>query len=89
MTRIFAVVFFLVVGYYAVLPRQRARGSTSPCAAAILSIIFLSITVITGFAGQISLCQATFAAIGACRDRAARDRASGMSVLVAMVDRRA
>ena len=30
--------------------------------------------MITGFAGQISLCQATFAAIGACRDRAARDQ---------------
>jgi branched-subunit amino acid ABC-type transport system permease component len=33
--------------------------------AVILSIIFLSIVVITGMAGQISLCQATFAAIGA------------------------
>jgi len=32
--------------------------------AVIMSTIFLSITVITGFAGQISLCQATFAAIG-------------------------
>jgi len=30
----------------------------------ILSIIFLSITVITGLAGQISLCQGAFAAIG-------------------------
>jgi ABC-type branched-subunit amino acid transport system permease subunit len=33
--------------------------------AVIFAIIFLSITVITGMAGQISLCQATFAAIGA------------------------
>ncbi len=33
--------------------------------AVIYSIIFLSITVITGMAGQVSLCQATFAAIGA------------------------
>jgi branched-chain amino acid transport system permease protein len=33
--------------------------------AVILSIIYLSITVITGFAGQISLCQGAFAAIGA------------------------
>lgn len=33
--------------------------------AVILSTIFLSITVITGMAGQISLCQATFAAVGA------------------------
>ncbi len=32
---------------------------------AVLAIIFLSITVITGMAGQISLCQGAFAAIGA------------------------
>ncbi len=32
--------------------------------AVIFSLIFLSITVITGLAGQISLCQATFAAVG-------------------------
>jgi branched-chain amino acid transport system permease protein len=33
--------------------------------AVVLSTIFVSIVVITGMAGQISLCQATFAAIGA------------------------
>ncbi|HEY8527629.1 MAG TPA: ABC transporter permease [Acidimicrobiales bacterium] len=33
--------------------------------AVILSIIFLSVTVLTGFGGLISLCQGTFAAIGA------------------------
>jgi branched-chain amino acid transport system permease protein len=33
--------------------------------ALIFATIFLSITVITGMAGQISLCQATFAAVGA------------------------
>jgi branched-subunit amino acid ABC-type transport system permease component len=33
--------------------------------AVIFSVIFLSIVVITGMAGQISLCQATFAAVGA------------------------
>jgi branched-subunit amino acid ABC-type transport system permease component len=32
--------------------------------AVILGVVFLSITVITGMAGQISLCQATFAAVG-------------------------
>jgi branched-chain amino acid transport system permease protein len=32
--------------------------------AVIFGVIFLSITVITGMAGQISLCQATFAAVG-------------------------
>jgi branched-subunit amino acid ABC-type transport system permease component len=31
----------------------------------IFSIIFLSITVITGMGGEVSLCQATFAAVGA------------------------
>ena len=32
--------------------------------AVVFGVIFLSITVITGMAGQISLCQATFAAVG-------------------------
>jgi ABC-type branched-subunit amino acid transport system permease subunit len=61
-TRILAVVvlsaaILFVVGsnYWLLLATQ----------AVILSIIFLSIVVITGMAGQISLCQATFAAIGA------------------------
>ena len=39
-------------------------GSTRPRQAVIFAIIFCSITVITGMAGQISLCQATFAGIG-------------------------
>ena len=34
--------------------------------AMILSIILLSITVFTGIAGEVSLCQAAFAGIGAC-----------------------
>src|SRR4029453_9252852 len=50
----------------------------------ILSITFLSITVITGLAGQISLCQATFAGIGACTTAQLATR-FGTSVLVAMV----
>jgi branched-chain amino acid transport system permease protein len=33
--------------------------------AVVFSVIFLSITVITGMGGQISLCQATFAGVGA------------------------
>jgi branched-chain amino acid transport system permease protein len=33
--------------------------------AVVLSVIYLSITVLTGFAGQISLCQGAFAATGA------------------------
>ena len=65
MTRGFAVVFFAVLGYY-VLFHANDSWVDLAVRATILSIIFLSITVITGFAGQISLCQATFAAIGAC-----------------------
>ena len=57
----------------------------------ILSTIFLSITVITGFAGQISLCQGTFAAIGGFTVFQLVDRYD-MSVLLAAligaVDRR-
>jgi branched-subunit amino acid ABC-type transport system permease component len=50
----------------------------------ILAIIFLSFVVITGLAGQVSLCQASFAAVGAF---AAAQLVSntGMSVLLAMV----
>ena len=83
MTRVFGVVFFAVVGYYLFF---HANGSWVDLAvrAAILSIIFLSITVITGFAGQISLCQATFAAIGACAT-AQLSAQQGVPVLGAMV----
>ena len=65
MTRVFAVVFFAVVGYWLFF-HANASWIDLAVRATILSIIFLSITVITGIAGQISLCQATFAAIGAC-----------------------
>ena len=62
-TRVFAVVFLVVVGW-AVLTRADASWVFLVTQAVIMSIIFLSITVITGLAGQISLCQGTFAAIG-------------------------
>jgi branched-chain amino acid transport system permease protein len=83
MTRIFAVVFFLVVGYWLFF---HANSSWIDLAvrATILSIIFLSITVITGFAGQISLCQATFAAVGAAAT-AQFSAQLGVPVLGAMV----
>ena len=49
-----------------------------------VGVIFLSITVMTGIAGQISLCQATFAAIGAfATTQLAVEQ--GMSVLVGML----
>jgi branched-subunit amino acid ABC-type transport system permease component len=52
--------------------------------AVIYAVIFLSITVITGMAGEISLCQATFAGIGAFAT-AQLGTELGMSVLVAML----
>ena len=50
--------------------------------AVVLATIFLSVTVITGMAGQISLCQGAFAAIGAFTVFQMVDR-YGTSVLVA------
>jgi branched-chain amino acid transport system permease protein len=50
-----AIVFVMNSKYWLLLATQ----------AVVLSTIFVSIVVITGMAGQISLCQATFAAIGA------------------------
>jgi ABC-type branched-subunit amino acid transport system ATPase component/branched-subunit amino acid ABC-type transport system permease component len=50
----------------------------------VLAIVFLSFTLVTGLGGMVSLCQATFAAIGAFT--AARlVEATGMPVLVAIV----
>ena len=51
---------------------------------AILGLIFLSFVIITGLAGQISLCQATFAAVGAFTTGQLVTN-TGMSVLLAMV----
>jgi ABC-type branched-subunit amino acid transport system permease subunit len=62
-TRIFAVVFFTFTGYV-VFTMADASWLFLVTQAVILATIYLSITVITGFAGQISLCQGTFAAIG-------------------------
>jgi ABC-type branched-subunit amino acid transport system permease subunit len=52
--------------------------------AVIYAIVFLSIVVITGMAGQISLCQPTFAAIGAYTTAQLVERQE-MSVLGAML----
>ena len=48
--------------------------------AVVLSVVFLSITVITGMAGQVSLCQASFAGVGAFAT-AQIVKAFGLSVL--------
>jgi branched-chain amino acid transport system permease protein len=50
----------------------------------ILAVIFLSFVVLTGLGGQISLCQAAFAAIGAFSAAQLVSR-TGMSVLLAML----
>lgn len=61
-TRIFAVVFFTVTGFV-VFTRADVSWLFLITQATILATIYLSITVITGFGGLISLCQGTFAAI--------------------------
>lgn len=63
LTIVFGVCFFLVVGWV-VLTRADASWLFLVTQAVILSTIYLSITVLTGFAGQVSLCQGAFAAIG-------------------------
>jgi branched-chain amino acid transport system permease protein len=83
LTRGFAITVFCIVGYWLFFHANDSWIDLS-VRAAILGIIFLSITVITGFAGQLSLCQAAFAAIGSAAT-AQLAIAQGMSVLVAMV----
>ena len=56
---------FLLVVFWIVLTQADASWLFLVNQAVVLSIIYLSITVLTGFAGQISLCQGAFAAIGA------------------------
>jgi ABC-type branched-subunit amino acid transport system permease subunit len=82
-TRIFAVVFFSVVGYI-VYTQADARWLNLITQAVIVSTIFLSITVMTGLAGQISLCQGAFAAIGGFTVFQLADRYD-LSVLVGAV----
>ncbi|MGH9290390.1 MAG: ABC transporter permease [Acidimicrobiales bacterium] len=62
-TRVFALGFFGVVGLV-VFFRADPSWLFLVTQAVIMATIYLSITVITGMAGQISLCQGAFAAIG-------------------------
>jgi branched-subunit amino acid ABC-type transport system permease component len=62
-TRVFAVVFLVSVGLVVFL-RADDAWIFLVTQAVVMSTIYLSITVITGLAGQISLCQGAFAAIG-------------------------
>jgi len=80
-TRVFAVTFFVITGFV-VFTRADAEWMFLVTQTVILSIIFLSITVITGMAGQISLCQGAFAAIGGFAVFQLADRYE-LSVLVA------
>ena len=57
----FLVVVLVIVVFF--VPRLWLSSLTL---GASMSIIFLSITLLTGLAGQLSLAQATFAGIGAC-----------------------
>src|SRR5919106_1386511 len=80
-TRLFALGFFLIVGLV-VFFRADDSWLFLVTQAVILATIYLSITVITGFAGQISLCQGAFAATGGFTVFQLADRYD-MSVLVA------
>lgn len=79
-TRAFAVVFLAVTGLVVFL-RADASWMFLVTQAVILSLVFLSITVITGLAGEVSLCQGTFAAIGGFATFQLADQL-GLSVLV-------
>lgn len=62
-TVVFGICFFVVTGF-AVFTKADASWLFLVTQAVIMSIIFLSVTVLTGFGGLISLCQGAFAAIG-------------------------
>jgi branched-subunit amino acid ABC-type transport system permease component len=82
-TRVFALTaaaVFLVVAMTMLDDFWLGRMQT----AVILGIIFLSITVVTGMGGIVSLCQATFAAIGAFTTAQLVEHA-GLDVLTAAV----
>ena len=80
-TRIFGAGFLAITGVV-VFTRADDSWLFLVTQAVIIGTIFLSITVITGMAGEISLCQGTFAAIGGFTAFQLTDRA-GMSVMLA------
>jgi branched-chain amino acid transport system permease protein len=81
LTRAFAVAFFAAVAWV-VFTQADASWLYLVTQAVIMATIYLSITIITGLAGQISLCQGTFAAIGGFTVFQLADR-HGMSVMLA------
>lgn len=82
-TIVFGVCFFAVTGW-AVFTQADTSWLFLVTQAVLMSLIFLSITVITGYGGMISLCQGAFAAIGGFTVYQLADR-FGMSVLPAAV----
>jgi len=83
-TRAFGVAFLTITGLV-VFFRGDASWQFVVTQAVILSTIFLSITVITGLAGQISLCQGTFAAIGGFTVFQLADRFAVSVLLAALI----
>jgi ABC-type branched-subunit amino acid transport system permease subunit len=80
---VFGTTVALLVAYYLFFHAD-ATWITVAIQAAILSTIFLSITVITGMAGEISLSVATFAGLGACATAQLATNV-GMAVIPAML----
>ncbi len=64
-TYAFWTVVLAIIAYYLFF-HAAFNWVLSATDAVIISLIFLSITVFTGIAGEVSLCQAAFAGIGAC-----------------------
>ena len=82
-TRASGVVFLLAVGYY-VFFHGNASVVGQTIQIVIYAIIFCSIVVITGIAGEVSFAQATFAGIGGFASAQLASNA-GMSVLVTII----
>jgi len=82
-TRVAAVIFCLGIGYY-VFVHGNASVVGQAIQVVIYSIIFCSIVVITGIAGEVSFAQATFAGIGGFAS-AQLASSAGMSVLLTIV----
>ena len=82
-TRVAGVLFCLGVGYY-VFFHGNASVVGQAIQVAIYSIIFCSIVVITGIAGEVSFAQATFAGIGGFAS-AQLSSSAGMSVIFTII----
>jgi ABC-type branched-subunit amino acid transport system permease subunit len=82
--RLAGTALLLAIGVV-VLTRGDAAWVFLVTQAVVLSIIYLSITVITGLAGQISLCQGAFAAIGAFSVFQLVDRYDLSAIVAALV----